>query len=170
MIRFNDAHAVQLIANAAKVQFVPGLHHCIAEYDHNDILRGGVFFTDYLGGSIQVHVAGFRPNWATKVLLYLTFQFPFKICKVKKLIGLVPESNVQARNLNLHLGFIIEYLVADVFNWTDAPNGMYVMSMYAQNCRWLDMPTPRVIVAPPARTNQLVLPLETIDHTRMTVQ
>jgi hypothetical protein len=169
-IRFNDPHAAYLIASAAKIPFVPQLHHCIAEYDSNDILRGGVLFTDYLGGSVQVHVAGFRLNWASKVLLYLTFQYPFKIIRVKKLIGLVPESNTQARNLNLHLGFKIEYLVADVFNWGDAPNGMYVMSMYAEDCKWLNMPTPRVILAPKEKTNQLTLPLEILDHTQMTVQ
>ena len=155
MIRLNDAHAVNLIASAAHVQFVPKLHQCVAEYDSRDILRGGVLFTDWMGGSVQVHVAGFRKNWASKALLFVTFDYPFKQLKIKKLIGLVPEENWKARNLNLHLGFKIEHLIEDVFNYKHGLNGMYIMSMRREDCRWLDMEPPRLNFAPPALTNNI---------------
>ena len=160
----NDAHAVNLIASAAHVQYVPKLHQCVAEYDNNDILRGGVLFTDWMGGSIQVHVAGFRKNWASKTLLFLTFDYPFKQLKVKKLIGLVPEINWRARNLNLHLGFKIECLIDDVFNDSNSLNGMYIMSMKREDCRWLNMKPPPIYLAPIERTNPIGPQLSIVDH------
>jgi RimJ/RimL family protein N-acetyltransferase len=169
-IRFNDPHSVILIAQIAGIQYVNHLHHCVADYDANDTLKGGVIFTEYRGGSIQVHVGAFRSRWASPAMLYLTFQYPFVICKVKKLIGLVPESNIRARNLNLHLGFKIEHTVDDVFNWPDAPNGMYIMSMLRENCRFLDMKPPIIRIAPLNRTNSREIPLAMLDETRMTIQ
>ena len=159
IIRFDDVHAIRLIAQAAKIQFVPRLHHAIASYDNNDILTGGVLFTDWMGGSIQVHVAGFRPNWASKALLYLAFNYPFEQLKVNKLIGLVPEENHQARNLNLHLGFRIEYKIDDVFNHRSLANGMWIMSMRREDCRWLKMKPPHIEYAPLDRTNRVDMPL-----------
>ena len=163
MIRLNDAHAVNFIAAAAHVQYVPKLHQCIAEYDSNDILRGGVLFTDWMGGSIQVHVAGFRPNWASKAILYMTFDYPFKQLKVKKLIGLVPEINWRARNLNLHLGFRIECLIDDVFNDANSLNGMYIMSMRREDCRWLNMEPPALHFAPVELTNNIERQLSIVE-------
>jgi hypothetical protein len=144
MLRVDDVHAVKLIMEAANVQYVPGLHHCIADYDSHDCLRGGVILADYWGGSVMMHIAGFRPNWASKALLWAGFDYPFNHLKVKKIFGLVPEYNWRARNLDLHLGFRIECLLSDVFNHQDAPNGMYIMSMTRDECKWLSMPMPKI--------------------------
>jgi hypothetical protein len=169
VIRLNDVHAIRLIASAAHIQFVPKLHQCIAEYDSNDILRGGVLFTDWMGGSVQVHVAGFRSNWATKALLFMTFDYPFKQLKVKKLIGLVPEENYRARNLNLHLGFKIEYKIDDVFNDKGPFNGMYIMSMKREDCRWLGMEPPTLNFAPIELTNNIEHQLSIVDIATQTL-
>jgi hypothetical protein len=157
MIRFDDVHAIKIIARASNMQFVPGLHHCIARYNRRDQLMGGVLFSDWMGGSVQVHVAGLQPGWADKSLLYLTFNYPFVQLNVKKLIGLVPEWNYRARNLNLHLGFQIEYKVDDVFNHKHLDNGMYIMSMRKEDCRWLAMKQPLIEFAPPERMNRIEL-------------
>ena len=53
MIRINDIHAIRLIAQAAEIEFVPKLHHCIATYSETDQLAGGVIFTNYRIGSVQ---------------------------------------------------------------------------------------------------------------------
>ena len=68
MIRFDDVHAIRCIAQAVGIQFVPSLHHCIAEYDTTDKLTGGVLFTDFWGGSVGMHVAGFRKNWGSRAI------------------------------------------------------------------------------------------------------
>lgn len=152
-IRINDVHSIRLIAQAAQIEFVPRLHHCIATYDKSDKLAGGVIFTNFLSGSVQIHMAGFQRNWVNKAILYLAFNYPFVQLGVKKLFGLVPERNTKARQNNLHLGFRIEYLTHDVFNYDDGVNGMYLISMYKKDCRWLDMPMPLIDYAPDHMTS-----------------
>ena len=157
MFRFDDVHAIRAIAQASHIQFVPRLHHAIARYSDTDRLLGGVLFTEYRGGSVAIHMAGFDPHWVNRAMIYLAFDYPFNQLKVKKLIGLVPESNVRARNANLKLGFKIEHLIEDVYN--GPMNGMHIMSMLKDQCKWLDMPMPYIEFAPPERTNDINLPL-----------
>ena len=156
-IRFDDIHAINIIAKASNVQFVPRLHHCIARYDRRDRLMGGVLFTNYAGGSVEMHAAGFAPNWCNKSLLYLMFNYPFVQLNVTKLICLVPEWNIKSRNGCLHLGFKIEYKMDDVFNFKDLPNGMYLLTMRKQDCRFLAMKQPLIEFAPPERMNTIPL-------------
>jgi hypothetical protein len=126
------------------------------------MLLGGVLYTDYWGGSTQMHFAGFKPNWANRALIYLAFDYPFRQLGVKKVFGLIPEYNVQSRNTALHLGFKIEYLAPDVFDMSDGVNGMYLMSMMKQDCKWLSMRMPYIEYAPPERTNSINLPLASL--------
>lgn len=158
-IRFDDVHAVRLIAQAVEVQFVPKLHHCAASYNDRDVLMGGVLFTDYWGGSIGIHFAGFRPNWISRAIIYLAFDYPFRQLEVKKLVATIPEWNVRSRNNALHFGFKIEHLVSDIYNRRDGVNGMYICSMLRDDCRWLHMPMPLINYAPPERTNSITMPL-----------
>lgn len=162
MIRIDDVHAIRLLARAAHLQFVPRFHHCIARYSESDKLLGGTLYTDYWGGSVGCHFAGFTPNWINRELLWLGFDYPFNQLKVKKLFGLIPEWNVQSRNTGLRLGFKIEYLVEGVFNHTDGVNGMYITSMKREDCKWLDMKMPYIEFAPAERTNDINLPLATM--------
>ena len=157
--RVDDVHSIRLIAMASQMEFIPKLHHCIARYNDSDRLMGGVLFTEYRVGSVCIHMAGFHPNWVNRPMIYLAFDYPFNQLKVKKLIGLVPERNVKSRNNTLHLGFKIEYLSPDVLGYPDGINGMYLMSMYRKDCRWLDMNMPFIDYAPPERTNNIELPL-----------
>lgn len=159
MIRLDDVHAIKLIAQATEMQFVPGLHHCIARYSQSDLLLGGVLFTDYMGGSIQLHVAGFYPNWGSRALLYLSFHYAFEQLKVKKIVALVPEWNTRSYSLCVHLGFEFEYLTDDIFNHADRPNGMLLLSMRQRECRWLGMKPPCIEFAPIERTNVIGMPL-----------
>ena len=159
MIRFDDVHAIRCIAQAVGIQFVPSLHHCIAEYDERDVLRGGVLFTDFWGGSVGMHVAGFRKNWGSRAIIYLAFDYPFRQLKVKKIFSLVPEWNYHSRNMALRIGFKIEYKADDVFNFEHSLNGMYVMSMRKEDCKWLNIPMPFIEYAPLERTNRVDLPL-----------
>lgn len=155
MIRVDEVHAIRHIARACQLQFVPGLNHCIAYYDRNDRLMGGVLFTDFMGGSIQLHVAGFQPNWVNRELLYLTFDYPFVQLKVKKLLALIPEWNYKSRNNALKMGFKIEYKADDIFNHRELPNGMYFMSMRKDECKYLQMPQPLITYAPQDRTSRI---------------
>ena len=155
MIRIDDVHATKLIAQAAEIEFIPRLHHCIADYSVEDQLKGGVLFTNYRVGSIAIHMAGFRKNWVSKAMLYLAFHFPFRQLKVKKLFGTVPERNIEARNNDLKLGFKIEYMVESVYGYEDNVNGMYLMSMTEAECKWLNMKMPLIEYAPVERTGPI---------------
>jgi RimJ/RimL family protein N-acetyltransferase len=138
MIRFNDPQAIHEISRASRVPFIRGHHQCIARFDSNGRVLGGVFFTDYNTVSVQIHVASFRDRWTNKELLYLVFDYPFRRLGVNKLIGTVPENNKKAIAFNLNLGFNVETRVKDVL-----PEGdMLIMSMYKQDCRFLSMRRP----------------------------
>jgi hypothetical protein len=169
MIRVNDLHAIRMLAAAAKIQFVPKLHACIARYSADDRLMGGVLFTDFWGGSVTMHWAGFAPNWVSRAMIWLAFDYPFRQLDVKKAIGLTPESNVTARNTALRFGFKIEYLVTDVFkDDPDNLNGMYILSMRKEDCKWLDMPVPVIEFAPLERTNNVDMLLKQMSPLELT--
>ena len=157
LIRINDVHATKLIAAASHVQFVPTIHHSIACYDSNDRLAGGNLYTDYWGvsGSCQIHTACFNRRAVSKAMMFLAFHYPFEQLKVKKLFGFVAENNVSSRNFCLKLGFKIEYMTDDVFSFPNGVNGMYLMSMTRDECRWLKMPMPYIEYAPEHMTNPI---------------
>ena len=156
-IRINDVHAINIISKASQMQFVPHLHHCIAEYNSKDQLVGGCLFTDWNIASVNIHTALFGNKLLLgRQLLWLTFQYPFNQLRCKKLIALVPEWNVAARNLDLKLGFKIEYKMDDVYGNPDPmPNGIYIMTMMRDQCKWLKMKPPTIEFAPPERMNPL---------------
>jgi hypothetical protein len=157
MIRINDVHAIQLIARAARVQFVPHMHHCIAEYNSRDQLVGGVLFTDWNFGSLITHIAlAPQKGMRCRQLLWLTCQYSFVQLEAKKIFALVPEWNIPSRNLVLKLGYKIEYKIDDVFN-NPPPldNGMYITSMRREDCKWLTMKPPTIEFAPEERINKL---------------
>jgi hypothetical protein len=154
-IRFNDIHAIRLLARACEIEFVPRLHQCIAEYDAEDILKGGVLFTTYRSGSMAIHTAGARPHWLSKALLYLAFDYPFRQLKVGKLFAQIPERNVKSLRLCQHMGFKIEATLYGVYNYLDGVNGLYVLGLYREDCRFLRMPRPEINYADMARTNML---------------
>jgi hypothetical protein len=157
MIRINDVHAIQLISKAARVQFVPHLHHCIAEYNSRDQLVGGVLFTDWNYGSLLTHIAlSPHKGMLCRQLLWLTCQYAFNQLGAKKMIALVPEWNIASRNLCLRLGYEIEYKIDDIFN-NPPPldNGMYIMSMKREKCKWLKMKPPTIEFAPRELINEL---------------
>jgi hypothetical protein len=163
MIRIDDVHSINLVMKAAQVHFVPYLHHCISLYNSTDRLMAGVLFTDWNQGSVLMHFAVFPPTGGLgKDLLWLAFHYPFEQLKVKKVFGLVPEWNIPARNLDLKLGFKIEYKIDDVFNHKHLDNGMYIMSMKREDCRWLKMKEPKIHFARPEQTN-ILKPIATME-------
>lgn len=138
--RINDPHATKLMMKYAMVKsYDPNKDWSIARYNSKDCLLGGAIINSYtgVGGSAEVHLCSFRPNWATKALLYSGFYYSFEVLRVNKIFGLVPENNWKAYSLNMHLGFKEEALIPDVFPWQ--PSGYYVLSMYKEDCKWLKM-------------------------------
>lgn len=154
MLRINDVHSIKLIMQAAQVQYVPEWHYAIADYDKGDCIKGGVIYTEYWGGSVMMHTAGFQRNWVSKALLWIAFDYPFDKLGVNKVFAPVPEWNWRSRNFCLHLGFKPECKMSDVFSREDGVNGMDILAMYKKDCRWVTMPRPELKFALPNQMSQ----------------
>lgn len=130
-----------LIGKKAGFVYNPKADQCIALVGTRGLL-GGVTYTGYTGASIQMHVAGFMANWATRDFLWTIFDYPFNQLGCPKVFGQVPESNTRALEIDQKLGFKIVAKIDDVF-----PDGAcYVLALAREDCRWLKL-KPRSIVA-----------------------
>jgi hypothetical protein len=141
MIEFgNKEHGFE-IAEAAGCTFNPAVDQVISVTSEGKLL-GGNIYTGYTGVSIQLHMAGFQPNWASRDFLWVAFDYPFNQLGCKKVFGQVPETNTRALEIDLKLGFKIEAKIEDVF-----PDGAcYVLALAREDCRWLKL-KPRNLVA-----------------------
>ena len=96
-------------------------------------LVAGVLYDHFNGASIAMHIAGVGKNWLNRDYLFACFYYPFEHLKVKKVIGLVDSSNIDARRFDEHIGFKIEATIKDA-----APHGdLLIYSMTAAECRFL---------------------------------
>lgn len=148
-IRIDDAHAIKLIAERAGID-LGAIVHCIADYDDRDVLVSGVLLMNDNGHSMEIHSAGWARTSARHELLWVIFNYVFKVRKVKKLFGRVPANNIVARKLNKHLGFREEVIINDVF---PDGEGLVIMSMYEEDCMFVNIKPPEVKFAPPEKTN-----------------
>lgn len=99
-------------------------------------LIAGVLFDYYNGASINMHVAAIPGRrWLTREFLHFCFWYPFEQLKVKRITGLVPASNMEARRFDEKLGFELEATLQDA-----APDGdVFVYRMFRHQCKWLEM-------------------------------
>lgn len=139
-ILINDPEHGEAIAKEAGIIFNPRCHQVISR-TVDGVLYGGVVLTDYTGASITAHMAGFNDKWANRNILWAVFNYAFNQLKVGKVFGQVPESNTKALEINLKLGFSVETRVKDVFKDGD----LLVVSMYRDQCRWLNL-KPRGVI------------------------
>ena len=96
-------------------------------------IRGVIGYDGYNGSSIMMHVAG-EQGWFTKDVLQAAFDYPFNVCKVNMIIGLVPSGNVDAIKFNTHIGFKLETTLVGAH-----PDGaLLLMTMKRGECRYLN--------------------------------
>jgi hypothetical protein len=135
MIRLNDPSDGYAISERAHVAFNPTADFVIARVEDGELLGGNVY-QNYTGagGSIAVHMAGFRRGWTNNDMLWAAFDYPFNHCKCSALFGLVPGNNLKALEIDLRLGFKEITRIADVY-----PGGecCVVLRMRRDECRWL---------------------------------
>jgi RimJ/RimL family protein N-acetyltransferase len=141
MIVFDNPLHGRAIAREANTVFNPEVDRCIARVEDGKLL-GGVTYQGYTGASIHIHMAGFVPNWVSKDLLWVAFDYPFNQLGCRKVFGQVPETNTRALEIDQKLGFKIIAKIDDVF-----PDGAcYVLALAREDCRWLKL-KPRGLVA-----------------------
>ncbi len=87
------------------------------------------------GASVMGSLAGVGKKWMNREYLWYCFYYPFEQLKVNKIIGTVESSNLAARKLDEHLGFVLEATLKQA-----APNGdLLIYSMTRDQCKWLNL-------------------------------
>jgi len=110
-------------------------YQAIGLEEENELIAG-VLFDHFNGASICMHVAAIPGcRWLTREYLWYCFHYPFMELGVKRITGLVPESNQAARRFDEHLGFTLETRLKEAH-----PEGdMLVYRMFKKDCRFLRM-------------------------------
>lgn len=112
--------------------------HCVSVHLHDGekhTLGGGVVYNGFLGGSIQLHMAGSGISWANRDFLWLVFDYVFCQLGCCKAFGLVGAHNIHALNVDLRLGFRIEAVLRRAL-W--GGEDLLVLSMFKEECKWLN--------------------------------
>lgn len=99
-------------------------------------LVAGVIYNLYTGTSICMHV-GAKPGrrWLTRGFLYAAFDYPFNELKCRRVTGLVPSKNSDARRFDRHLGFEFEGIMRHAL----ADDDLMIFGLLKENCRWLSL-------------------------------
>lgn len=141
-VAVNEPEFGPLIARIAGTSYNPAIDVNFARIIDGKF-AGGVIFNDYTHESIGLHVGANRGNWINRDMLWVTFDYPFRLLKVKRLFGQVPESNIWARKFNEKLGFRVVARVEGVY-----PNDIacLVMRMDREDCKYLHI-EPRSLAA-----------------------
>ena len=136
LIVSGDTIYAQAIAAQTHAVFNPNADQCLARVEDGKLF-GGVIYQGYtgVGGSVQMHMAGFVPNWANRDMLWIAFDYPFNQLKCGVVFGQVSETNTKALDIDLKLGFKMVAKIDGVF-----PDGAcYVMRLARDECRWLNL-------------------------------
>lgn len=141
MLSLNNIAFGREIAKRAGCHFNPECDQVIARVSGEKLL-GGVIYQQFTGESIAIHSASFAPNWLSRELLWVIFDYPFNQLGVKRIFGHVPESNTHALQFDLKVGFRIVTTIDGVFR----DGGAIIIVLEKADCRWLDY-KPRTLIS-----------------------
>jgi RimJ/RimL family protein N-acetyltransferase len=120
------------IARFAGTAYNPAYDFAIVRTEQGELL-GGVIYQGYTGASIRAHIAGFRPRWIDKDMLWMMFHYPFEQLACDKILGFIHSTNGKALDFNRKLGFKEEARITGVYRDAD----MVIMTLRREDCRWL---------------------------------
>ena len=97
-------------------------------------LIAGVIYNHFTSTNIMAHIAG-KPGrrWLTREFLFAMFDYPFNQLGVRRITGLVPKKNKDARRFDEHLGFEYEGNMRNAL----ADDDMIIYGMLKEKCKWL---------------------------------
>jgi hypothetical protein len=132
-IRINAPGAGEWIMKEVGGIFVPGCAHSLSLHSDGEVL-GGFVLDGFTGVCACVHMAGKRPGWATRDLLWMLFDYAFNQLRVTKLLALVRSDNYTSMAQCLRSGWRVETLVRDMFG-----DGVHALVLYmtCDTCSWL---------------------------------
>lgn len=133
-------HGNQLHGNAVMQSFGSAYSPVtmqVISREENGELYGGVVYENYTGvdGSLLAHVAGFRPNWLNRDMLYVIFDYPFKQLGVRAIFLQVAGKNTESMKFAKSLGFKEYVTLEDVF----PDDIMVLLKMKREECRFLNI-------------------------------
>jgi RimJ/RimL family protein N-acetyltransferase len=82
-----------------------------------------------------MHIAAEGKRWMNRQILFAAFDYPFNQLGVRRITGLVPGKNMQARGFDEHIGFRLEGVMRNALKDDD----ILVYGMLREECRWLDL-------------------------------
>jgi len=131
VIIFGNPQFGKEVARRAGIGFDPAVDFCIARTKGK--LLGGVIYTNYTRRTVQMHMAGFAPRWATPEFMWVIYDFPFNYLGVEKVIATVPSTNARSIDIVFKMGF--EHLTSVPGVVFDGDMEIFAMRRY--QCRWL---------------------------------
>lgn len=96
-------------------------------------LIAGVIYTDYNGSNVCMHIAAIGKRWCTREFLWFCSYYPFEQIGVKRVTGIVDESNRASINWGEKLGFTFEARLKDA----GAHGDLLVYRLFKKDCRFL---------------------------------
>lgn len=134
MIVWNDPARVSNFV--AQQLGIDGWSHCRAiGLEKDGQLIAGVVYDYYTGTNICLHIAAL-PNrrWLNKEFLFYMFDYPFTQLGVKRMTGIIPESNKESVRFaeGLH-GCTLEARLKDAHPQGD----MLIFCMFKDDCKYL---------------------------------
>lgn len=102
--------------------------------ERNGQVAAVVIFDNFSDVDCNMHIASDGSGrWMTKALLIHAFAYPFITCGLKRVTGMVPESNRQALAFDEHLGFVREGYHPDAAD----DGALITLGLLRKNCRFL---------------------------------
>ena len=99
-------------------------------------LIAGALYENFNRVSIGAHLYIAEGKLPSKEWYAAIFDYPFNQLGVRKIVGQVFSTNVEAQRLDEHLGFVLEAIIKD-----HSPNGdLFVYTMTRDQCRVLNSP------------------------------
>ena len=84
-----------------------------------EVMVAGVVYHDYHGHSIQMSIATETPKWASRRIIGLLFDYPFRQLGCVRVTALTSPDNHASRNMLWRLGFKREGRVRKGYGTTD---------------------------------------------------
>lgn len=133
-ILYGDSPVVKTWMAARFGQVAPQRAHSTIVLVRNGEIRGAVWLENYNGASLLMHVVGDGRRWLTRAFVEAVFHYTFNVLGCKKLIGIVRETNRDARRFDEHLGFRKEHVIEDA----DPEGGLIIYSLKREDCKFLE--------------------------------
>lgn len=132
----NQHRLGEWFAKIQDCQHIPGEGTYIGLEADDGSLLSVCMFESYNQANVNMHIASVQgKRWLTREYLWYCFHYPFVTLGCKRVTGIVPSSNHQARKFDENLGFTLEATLKEAH-----PDGdLLVYVMTKQQCRWLTL-------------------------------